>query len=70
MIPRICVCCGEPMSEPANRSSDNPNLCLACSQFLDNGEEAAGLDQTTLSLFEAKGQPSSGHQKEENGNPS
>ena len=70
MIPRICVCCGEPMSETSERSSDNPNLCFACCRFLDNSEEMAGVDLSVLSLSEANGQPSGGHQKEDNRNPS
>ena len=37
---RICICCGEPMAE-AERGTwkDNPNVCFACSSFLDEPSE-------------------------------
>ena len=28
--PRVCHCCGEPISEKPNTFSRNPNLCAAC----------------------------------------
>ncbi len=42
MKPRICRCCGEPMSEGANALSRNPNVCASCSSMAD------GMDQSSL----------------------
>ena len=39
MNPRICVCCGEPMVEPGNALSRNPNVCASCSSLADGMEE-------------------------------
>jgi hypothetical protein len=35
MKARICVCCGEPISETGNALSRNPNLCASCSSLTD-----------------------------------
>jgi hypothetical protein len=40
MKPRICVCCGEPISEKGNVLSRNPNLCASCSSLADGMGEA------------------------------
>jgi hypothetical protein len=36
---RICICCGEPMTEAGNALSRNPNLCASCSSLADGMEE-------------------------------
>ena len=35
MKPRICICCGEAISEHGNTLSRNPNLCASCSSLTD-----------------------------------
>ena len=35
MKPRICICCGEEISERGNTLSRNPNLCASCSSLAD-----------------------------------
>ncbi len=35
MHPRICVCCGEQISEAGREQSRNPNLCPSCSSLWD-----------------------------------
>jgi hypothetical protein len=40
MIPRVCICCGEPMPESDRALADNPNLCAACSTIVDRMEDA------------------------------
>ena len=39
MLPRICICCGEPMAPGGNVLSRNPNICASCSSILDGMEE-------------------------------
>jgi len=39
MLPRICICCGEPMAPGGNVLSRNPNICASCSSILDGLEE-------------------------------
>ena len=39
MKPRVCICCGEPISEKGNALSRNPNLCASCSSLTDGMEE-------------------------------
>jgi hypothetical protein len=48
MIPRICICCGEPMAG-GNALSRNPNICSSCSSILDgmDGPEQVELQQST-----------------------
>ncbi len=36
---RICICCGERITEPLDEGVQNPNLCGACSRFLDTAED-------------------------------
>jgi hypothetical protein len=37
---RICICCGEPMSDAEIGTwKENPNVCFACSSFLDEPGE-------------------------------
>jgi hypothetical protein len=43
MLPRICICCGEPMAPGGNVLSRNPNICASCSSILDGIEERADL---------------------------
>ena len=43
MIPRICICCGEPMAVGANALSRNPNLCASCSSILDGMDESENV---------------------------
>ena len=40
MNSRICMCCGEPMSEKGNALSRNPNICASCSSMADGMDEA------------------------------
>jgi hypothetical protein len=40
MKSRICVCCGEPISDEGNILSRNPNLCASCSSLADGMGEA------------------------------
>ena len=40
MNPRVCVCCGEPISEEGNAFSRNPNMCASCSNLADGIGEA------------------------------
>jgi hypothetical protein len=35
MNPRICICCGQPMSIGGKALSRNPNICASCSSILD-----------------------------------
>jgi hypothetical protein len=35
MKPRVCVCCGEPISEKGDALSRNPNMCASCSSLAD-----------------------------------
>ena len=49
MKPRICRCCGEPMSEEGNTLSRNPNVCASCSSMAD-GMEGGSLMEISLSL--------------------
>src|SRR5262245_12692245 len=40
MRPRVCICCGEPMSERGGAFSRNPNMCASCSSMADGmGDE-------------------------------
>jgi hypothetical protein len=38
--PRVCMCCGEPISEKGNTLSRNPNMCASCSSLLDGMTES------------------------------
>lgn len=40
MKPRVCVCCGEPISEKGSALSRNPNMCASCSSLADGMGEA------------------------------
>ena len=40
MNPSVCICCGEPIREPGNILSRNPNICASCSSLVDGMEEA------------------------------
>ncbi len=44
MKPRVCVCCGEPISEKGNASSRNPNMSASCSSLADGLVEAERPD--------------------------
>jgi hypothetical protein len=44
MLPRICICCGEPMTPGGNELSRNPNICASCSSILDGMEEGEDFD--------------------------
>ncbi|HWX20803.1 MAG TPA: hypothetical protein VN578_12970 [Candidatus Binatia bacterium] len=39
MKPRICICCGETMSERGNALSRNPNVCASCSSLADGMDD-------------------------------
>ena len=45
MKPRICICCGEEISEHGNTLSRNPNLCASCSSLAD------GMDLSDHSML-------------------
>jgi hypothetical protein len=36
---RICICCGEEISERGNVLSRNPNLCASCSSLADGMDD-------------------------------
>jgi hypothetical protein len=40
MNPRICICCGQPMSIGGKALSRNPNICASCSSILDGMGES------------------------------
>lgn len=42
MKPRVCVCCGESMSERGGSLSRNPNVCASCSSLVDGAPEGEG----------------------------
>jgi len=44
MLPRICICCGEPMAPGGNVLSRNPNICASCSSILDGLEEREDIE--------------------------
>ncbi|MGA2863326.1 MAG: hypothetical protein ABSF95_02450 [Verrucomicrobiota bacterium] len=50
MYPKICICCGEGISEAGRDFSRNPNLCPSCSSLWD------GMDE------EGQGEPGRGQQ--------
>ena len=52
MKPRICICCGEEISEHGNTLSRNPNLCASCSSLADGMDF---YDRSTL--FEEESPP-------------
>lgn len=56
MNPRICICCGEPMSEKGNALSRNPNVCASCSSLADG---MAQLDSFNVDLTTSVAGPSS-----------
>ena len=41
MKPRICICCGEPMTESLASLSRNPNVCSSCSSLVDGMDEGS-----------------------------
>ena len=40
MKPRVCVCCGEPISEKENALWRYPNMCASCSSLPEGLVEA------------------------------
>ena len=59
MKPRVCICCGEPISEKGNALSRNPNLCASCSSLTDGMEESETPEspRPERELFLASEQP-------------
>jgi hypothetical protein len=52
--PRICVCCGEPIT----RRSENPNICVSCFAFAGSTEEASQpLPKAAANLNWTKSKP-------------
>jgi hypothetical protein len=47
MIPRICICCGEPMTVGGNVLSRNPNICASCSSIMDGMDESEEDEKST-----------------------
>jgi len=46
MRPRVCICCGERMSETGNAFSRNPNMCASCSSMADGmADEESSLEK-------------------------
>jgi formylmethanofuran dehydrogenase subunit E len=43
--PRICICCGEPMTTRGNSLSRDPNVCASCSSLADGMEEGVENDK-------------------------
>ena len=41
MNSRICICCGEAMTERGNVLSRNPNVCASCSSMADGMDESS-----------------------------
>ncbi len=41
--PRVCICCGEPMSQRDNALSRNPNMCASCSSLLDGMDDSSPI---------------------------
>lgn len=39
MYPKVCICCGEGISEAGRDFSRNPNLCPSCSSLWDGMDE-------------------------------
>ena len=37
---RVCMCCGEPITEKGNALSRNPNMCASCSSLADGMEDS------------------------------
>jgi hypothetical protein len=66
MNPRICICCGEPISEAAERNLDNPNLCFACSRFVDSNEEWTEARTDGEGLVEANLNPGTAKENVQN----
>jgi hypothetical protein len=56
MMPRVCVCCGEPISEKENVFSRNPNMCASCSSLADGMDVA----DTSESFVPERQQPEAG----------
>ena len=48
MKPRICLCCGEPLSDTANALSRNPNVCASCSSLADGMDEPKAPETNDL----------------------
>jgi hypothetical protein len=46
MNSRICVCCGEPVSEKGNALSRNPNICASCSSMADGIDDSSVPERT------------------------
>lgn len=48
VIPHICICCGEPMAEGANKLSRNPNVCACCSSLLDGMDDECPIEPSPV----------------------
>ncbi len=51
MRPRVCICCGEAISERGNELSRNPNICASCSSLadgMDDSDSATPPDSKTI----------------------
>ncbi len=57
MRPRICICCGKPMTGRENPLSGNPNLCVCCFSLADGLEEADRSKPLEFLLGEGSGLP-------------
>lgn len=51
MSSRICVCCGELMSEKGNALSRNPNICASCSSMADGMGESSMPERASPAPF-------------------
>jgi hypothetical protein len=54
MKPRICICCGEPMSASGNELSRNPNVCASCSSLVDGMDDNLNPDQVATTDLQSK----------------
>jgi hypothetical protein len=50
MTPRVCLCCGESISEKPNNFSGNPNLCAACKALAEEGQEPTAIKSANRRL--------------------
>ena len=60
MKPRVCICCGHPLTDKGNLFSRNPNICPSCSSLLDGMDDpapAAGLEPAPAAPVAAPDNP-------------
>ena len=45
MNARVCVCCGQPLTDKAAVFSRNPNICPSCSSLLDGLDDPKEVEE-------------------------